>query len=68
MYSLISSASLAYKMTSDAQLLWHIILPCVIPSPANASGPSSLRNPKKPFASNWGGGKKETKIETVILY
>lgn len=58
MYSLISSASLVCKMTSDAQLLWHIILHCVIPPPANASGPSSLRNQKKQFARNWKEKKK----------
>lgn len=58
MYSLISSASLVYKMTSDAQLLWHIILHCVIPPPANASGPSSLKNQKQQFVRNWEKGKK----------
>lgn len=54
MYSLISSASLVYTMTSDAQLLWHIILHCVILPPANASSPSSLRNQKKQFVRSWG--------------
>lgn len=59
MYSLISSASLVYKMTSDAQLLWHIILHCVIPPPANASGPSSLKNQKQQFVRNWEKKKKK---------
>lgn len=75
MYSLISSASLVYKLTSDAQLLWHIILHCVIPPPANASGPSSLKNQKQQFVRNWEKKKTPTNpphfkptIETFILY
>lgn len=59
MYSLISSASLVYKLTSDAQLVWHIILHCVIPPPANASGPSSLKNQKQHFVKNWEKEKKK---------